>query len=107
MLRELARQFDFHSEVRAFLVECNDGRDAINVALNEMSAEATVSAQSPLQVYGAVAPQFFEIRASDCVFKQIKGQPIAAPRTQRQAATIHGNALPRSDAFGSLRRSDL
>jgi len=107
MLRELARQFDFHSEVCAFRVECNNGRDAINVALNEMSAEATVSAQSPLQVYGAVALHFFEIRASDCLFKQIEGQPIAAARTQRQAATIHGNALPRSDAFGSFRRSDL
>ena len=38
------RQFDFESKVRAFRIEGDNGRDAINVALNEMSADAAVSA---------------------------------------------------------------
>ncbi len=38
------RQFDFQSEVCAFPVEGENGRDAIYVALNEMSADAAVSA---------------------------------------------------------------
>jgi len=38
------RQFDFQSEVCAFRVEGDNGRDAINVTLNEMSAYAAVSA---------------------------------------------------------------
>ena len=38
------RQFDFESEVCAFRGEGDNGRDAINVALNEMSADAAVSA---------------------------------------------------------------
>ena len=37
------RQFDFQSGVCAFRVESYNRRDAINVALNEMSADATVS----------------------------------------------------------------
>ena len=38
------RQFDFESEVCAFRVEVDNGRDAINMALNEMSADTAVGA---------------------------------------------------------------
>ena len=100
-------QFDLQSEICAFRIEGNDVRDAINVALYEMSSEATVSAQRALEIYRAVAPQLFEIRASDCFLKQLEGQPIAAARTQRQAATIHGDALPGADVLGGFRRGDL
>jgi hypothetical protein len=44
IMRELARQFDFQPEVCAFRVEGDNGRDAINVALNKMSTNAAVSA---------------------------------------------------------------
>ena len=37
-------QFDFQSEVFAFSIERGDARGSIYVALNEMSAEASVSA---------------------------------------------------------------
>ena len=36
------RQFDFESKVCAFRPERDNGRNAINVALNEMSADAAV-----------------------------------------------------------------
>src|SRR5262245_45479080 len=48
IMRELSRQFDFELEICASLLEGDNGRDAINVALNEMSAQAGVSAQSAL-----------------------------------------------------------
>jgi hypothetical protein len=41
-MSSVLRQFDFESEVCAFCIEGDYGRDAINVTLNEMSADATV-----------------------------------------------------------------
>ena len=48
------------------------------MALNEMSTQASVSAQSPLQIYLAVRLQFPEIGASESFLQQIEGQPVTA-----------------------------
>ena len=50
VMRKFFRHFDFQSEICALPVERDNARDAIDVALNEVSAEACVSARSPLQI---------------------------------------------------------
>src|SRR5215208_2325599 len=59
------RQFDLQSEVCAFSIERDDARDTIYVALNEMSAEASVGAQRALQIHTALLPCFLQVRASN------------------------------------------
>src|SRR5262249_42313409 len=76
--RERFRQFDFQPEIWASLLERHNVRDAIHMALNEMSTEAPVGAQCPLQIYPAFRPQGLEVGASDCFLQQIEGQPLTA-----------------------------
>src|SRR5215471_15009165 len=74
--RKLFWQFDFQPEIWAFLVERHNMRDAIHVPLNEVSTQASVSAQSALQIYRVVRLQIPEIGASDCFLQQMEGQPV-------------------------------
>ena len=106
-MRELARQLHFQSKVGAFLVESDNGRDAINVALHKMSAQTPIRGQGALQIYPIVAPQFFQVRAIDCFLEKIEGETIAAPRSQCEAAAIHGYAVTASRLFRDTRRGNL
>jgi hypothetical protein len=43
--------------VASYLLEADDARRAINMALHEMSAEPAVRAKSALKIYATAAPQ--------------------------------------------------
>ena len=73
IMSEVFRQFNFESEVCAFRGEDDNGRDAIDVALHEMSADAAVSAQRALQIYATILSQLVEVSASDCLLEKIEG----------------------------------
>src|SRR5215217_8634787 len=60
---KLAGQFDLQSEICAFSIEREDCRCAIDMALHEMSAEASFGAQRALQIYAVSAVQIFEVRS--------------------------------------------
>ena len=65
---ELSWKRYFQSKIHILLVEGEDRRRVIDVALHEMSAEAAIGAQRALQIYLIVPAQFFQIRASDRFF---------------------------------------
>ena len=83
-MREAFRQPDFQSEVCAFPRQTDNGRNKVNVALHEMSADATVSTQSALQIYRAALLQLIQVSASDCFLEKIEASAIVAARSQRQ-----------------------
>src|SRR6266568_1782138 len=89
ILRKPGRQLEFQSKIRAFLLEGHNARDAVDMALHEMSAESSRGRESALQIYAIASAQFFEGRASDCFLEKIEGETIAASRSQREAAAIH------------------
>src|SRR3989442_7979969 len=107
ILCKLGRQLDFQSRVCAFLVEGNNAGHAIDVTLHEMSAEPSLDRQSALQIHRIVSAQFLQVGASDCFFEKIEGETIAAPRSQREAAAIHGDAVAAPCLFRSPRRGNL
>src|SRR5262249_16152494 len=75
--------------------------------LHEMSAQVSLGRQSALQIHTITWTQFFEVRASDCLFEKIEGKTIAAPRSRCEAATIHGNAIAGPRSFPDSRRCNL
>ena len=77
------------------------------MALHEMSAEPSVGRQSALQIHRIVSAQFLQVGASDCFFEKIEGETIASPRSQREAAAIHGDAVAAPCLFRSPRRGNL
>src|SRR5947209_15330663 len=78
---ELSWKRYFQSKIHILLVEGEDRRRAIDVALHEMSAEAAIGAQRALQIYLIVPEQFFQIRASDRFFEKIERQIVAPARS--------------------------
>src|SRR4029077_5626232 len=54
-----------------------------------------------------VSAQFLQVGASDCFLEKIEGETIAAPRSQREAAAIHGDAVAAPCLFRSPRRGNL
>ncbi len=106
-MREFAWQSDFQSEVCSFPVEPDNGRNAIDVALKEMAAQAAVCAQSSLQIYSAVPSQVLKIRATDCFLEQIKRKPVTAVRSKCQTAAIYGDALTFFRLSRGVRRGNL
>src|SRR5437667_12311168 len=77
------------------------------MALHEMSAEPSLGRQSALQIHRIVSAQFLQVGASDCFLEKIEGETIAAPRSQREAAAIHGYAVAAPCLFRDTWRSNL
>src|SRR5215469_198958 len=59
ILRKLSQQLDFQAKIRAFLLERNNARHAIDVALHKVSTQASFGGQGTLQIHCIVAPQIF------------------------------------------------
>src|SRR5262249_46663914 len=78
---ELSRKRYFQAKIRILLVEAEDRRRAIDVALQKRPAEPVSGAHSALQIYLIVAAQFVQIRASDRFFEKIEGEIIAPARS--------------------------
>src|SRR5260370_35991605 len=66
------RQLDFQSEIRAFLLEANNARHAVDMALYEMSAQPSLDRESALQIHAIASAKIFEVRASDCFLEMIE-----------------------------------
>src|SRR5262249_48255059 len=81
----------------ALLMAFNDPANAIDVALDEMSAQAVGRAQRPFQIDAVVDLKLAEIGAHQCLGSELKINAVVRNCDGGQTASIHRNALTYGD----------
>jgi hypothetical protein len=66
------RQLNFESEVRAFFIQRQDGRGAIDMTLDEMTAESVAGAEGELKVYATLWLEILEIRPRERFLQNVE-----------------------------------
>lgn len=80
--REVVRQIDLEAEIRALLLKTENARGAVDVALDEVSAEAAIRGKCALEINKA-AIERAEIRPRECFFEQIENNFVCTEHCDR------------------------
>lgn len=75
--------------------------------LDEMSPEARVCRERALKVRRTIAPQCAEVSARHGFAEEIERDLFRSVRRNREAATVHRDAIARAHLRPDARRSDL
>jgi hypothetical protein len=101
------RQLDFEPEVRASLFPRQDGRRAIDVALDKVPAEMRAGGKGELQIYATLGLQVPEIRPLQRFLQNIERQLVAIAERNGEAATVDRDAVAEAYRSGQRRCRDL
>jgi hypothetical protein len=77
------------------------------VALDKMAAETPVRREGTFKIDAAFLAQRLQICAIESLSEEIEGKLFLVMGRDREAATVHGDAVADLDSLGDKRRDDL
>jgi hypothetical protein len=93
--------------LRAVFFGGQNARGAIHVALHEMTAETRTGGKSAFEIHAAFAMQGFQVCAIESFFQEIEGKLVIATMGDRQAATVHRDAVADLDSLCDKRGANF
>lgn len=93
--------FDFQHVVGSLPLPADHGSGAVDVAGDEVAAEAGIGAERPLEVDAAAGLQSQEVGGASGFFQEVEGQAGAVDGDHGEAAAVVGNAFAELGPLGT------
>lgn len=107
IVTEVGRKFDLQSVIIIRRFKGDHARGAINVTLNEMATEPAVGSESSFEIDRAATAKVAQVCAIKSFLQQIESQMFVPAGGDREAATVHRNAIAAVNVWRDAGRGQL
>lgn len=91
---EFLRDSNYDLAIFSLVLRLEDRSHRIDVALDKVSSEAGVRAESAFEIHGCALPEVAEVCALQGFLQEVKNQLLSSMSRECQATAIDGDAVP-------------